>query len=111
MADREKVIKQLEECLSASCRGFWTCPYSDVDWDAVREALALLKEQESEVAIVRCKDCIYRPKTVEGHHGTYYDFPHEGKCPCQCDDDWYSWMPDDDWFCANGERKKVSGDD
>jgi len=45
MTDREKVIKKLEECLSASCRGFRTCPYSDADWDAVREALALLKEQ------------------------------------------------------------------
>ena len=19
--------------------------------------------------------------------------------------DWYSWMPKDDWFCANGERR------
>lgn len=46
MTDREKVIKELEECLSASCRGFRTCPYSDADWDAVREALALLREQE-----------------------------------------------------------------
>ena len=46
MPDREKVIKKLEECLSASCRGFRTCPYSDADWDAVREALSLLKEQE-----------------------------------------------------------------
>ena len=47
MTDREKVIKKLEECLSASCRGFRTCPYNDADWDAVREALALLKEQEA----------------------------------------------------------------
>lgn len=46
ISDREKVIKKLEECLSASCRGFRTCPYSDADWDAVKEALALLKEQE-----------------------------------------------------------------
>lgn len=46
MTDREKVIKKLEECLSASCRGFRTCQYSDADWDAVREVLALLKEQE-----------------------------------------------------------------
>ena len=46
MPDRGEVIKKLEECLSASCRGFRTCPYSDADWDAVREALALLREQE-----------------------------------------------------------------
>lgn len=48
MADREKVIQRLEECLSASCRGFRTCPYSDdPDWDAVRAAMAMLKEQEA----------------------------------------------------------------
>ena len=46
MADREKVIKRLEECLSASCRGFRTCPYSDNEWDAVESALALLREQK-----------------------------------------------------------------
>lgn len=46
MPDNQKVIKRLEECLSASCRGFRTCPYSDDEWDAVKTALALLKEQE-----------------------------------------------------------------
>lgn len=46
MINREKVIKRLEECLSASCRGFRTCPYSDNEWDAVETALVLLKEQE-----------------------------------------------------------------
>lgn len=47
MTDGEKVIKRLEECLSASCRGFRTCPYSDDEWDAVESALALLKKQEA----------------------------------------------------------------
>ena len=47
MTDREKVIKRLEECLSASCRGFRTCPYSDNEWDAVEAAIALLREQEA----------------------------------------------------------------
>ena len=46
MPDRDKVIKRLEECLSASCRGFRTCPYSDDAWDAVKSALALLREQK-----------------------------------------------------------------
>lgn len=49
MAYREKVIKRLEECFSASCRGFRTCPYSDNEWDAVQTALALLKAQEPRV--------------------------------------------------------------
>lgn len=46
MADREKTLAKLEECLSASCRGFRTCPYNDDEWDAVRAAYELLKVQE-----------------------------------------------------------------
>ena len=47
MADREKVVKDLEECLSASCRGYrprLSCPYNDEEWDIMRDALALVKE-------------------------------------------------------------------
>ena len=54
MPDREKVIKDLEECLSASCRGFRpreSCPYNDDEWDIMRDALALLKEQEAVVPL------------------------------------------------------------
>lgn len=59
------------------------------------------------VPIVRCKDCKYRPIDTGGHnYGQDLDFPDDFKCPCECDDPWYSWMPEDDWFCANGKRKK-----
>ena len=65
----------------------------------------------TEVApIVRCKDCKHRPKVVEekdsvGVMETYYEFPDDSKCPCQnTNDQYYSWCPDDDWFCADGER-------
>ena len=54
------------------------------------------------VLIVRCKDCKHRPildEDEELHFPTY-------KCPCQCEDYYYSWMPKDDWFCGNGERKE-----
>ena len=63
------------------------------------------------VEVVRCKDCIYRPIAVPRKRGRGFDyeFPKDNECPCQCDDDWYSWMPSDDWFCANGKRK-VSSD-
>lgn len=57
------------------------------------------------VKVVRCKDCIHKP-TGSGvnHHIT---FPEQDyRCPCRCEDYWYSWMPDDDWFCANGERRE-----
>ena len=56
--------------------------------------------------VVRCKDCKHRPTMVEndrGWRGSFdLDFPDD-KCPCQCEDPWYSWQPKDDWFCANGE--------
>ena len=99
MMNREKVIKDLEECLRASCRGFrprLSCPYNDEEWDIMREALALLKEREekynklaewSEGHIVFCKDCKhYRKGTCSA--GAGMAFP-----------------PPDDWFCADGERK------
>lgn len=49
MADREKVIKGLEECLNASCRGFQPgryCPIEDDVWETIDDAIALLKAQE-----------------------------------------------------------------
>ena len=59
------------------------------------------------VPVVRCKDCKHRPIDTGGHnYGQELFFPDEDVvCPCQCGDQWYSWMPGDDWFCANGERK------
>lgn len=64
------------------------------------------------VEVVRCKDCKYRPYLPEGcdpngSGGIDLVFPDElsFKCPCQCDDSWYSYIPEDDWFCGNGKRK------
>lgn len=59
--------------------------------------------------IIRCKNCKHRPK--EPNWKTYesgfdLEFPEGSKCPCCCyGDEWYSWYPEDDWFCANGERR------
>lgn len=56
--------------------------------------------------LIRCKDCKHRPRRIEENGGNRFnlEFP-DYRCPCQCDDPWYNWMPDDDWFCGNGERK------
>ena len=59
------------------------------------------------VPVVRCKDCKHLPvdegdQTCIGGFGLV--FPDD-KCPCKCEDGFYSWMPDDDWFCASGERR------
>lgn len=53
------------------------------------------------VPVVRCKECKHRPT---GTNRDDLEFPDD-KCPCQCEDYWYSWKPADDWFCGNGERK------
>lgn len=59
---------------------------------------------ESEV--VMCKDCIHRPiiDDPDAKDGFGLLFP-DFRCPCRCDDGYYSWMPKDNWFCGNGERR------
>lgn len=57
------------------------------------------------VEVVRCKDCKHRPT---GSNRDDLEFPDE-KCPCQCEDYWYSWKPTDEWYCGNGERKDGDG--
>lgn len=75
--ERDTAIQQLEE------HGIPFCGKADV------------------VAVVRCKECKHRPK-YDGPNRVV--FPDE-VCPCQCEDLSYNWMPSDDWFCADGERK------
>lgn len=59
--------------------------------------------------VVRCKDCKHRPVDHRDEYndvtGFSIEFP-DVRCPCQCEDGWYNWYPDDDWYCANGERKE-----
>ena len=61
------------------------------------------------VPVVRCKDCKHRPKEPDSEtyeSGFDLEFPEGSKCPCRCSGDkWYSWYPEDDWFCADGDRK------
>ena len=52
------------------------------------------------ISVVRCKDCKHRPT---GEDRDDLEFPDD-KCPCKCEDYWYSWKPLDNWFCGNGER-------
>ena len=66
-----------------------------------------LDKIESALNLVRCKDCKHRPTGTGANHDL--EFPDD-KCPCQCAGDyWYSWMPDDNWFCANAERSEDGG--
>ena len=83
MTGRKKVMSWLEGLAEPDWRVF----HSDSEVQNIAQsALTLLNEQE---AIVRCKDC---------KHG------EPGACGdgVDCDGVWH----DDDWFCADGERKK-----
>lgn len=60
--------------------------------------------------VVRCKDCKHRPILLgtapcppddirSSHH-----YGDDLTCPYLCDDNYYSRIPADDWFCNHGER-------
>ena len=115
MPDRDKVTKGLKACADGECTN---CPYdkgaalmTTCTGKLSQDALDLLKEQEEQIEslkqtaqsmmegitimkqpeIVRCKGCI--------NNGT-------SRCPCHYSGDPHiDWEPDDDWFCADGERK------
>lgn len=60
--------------------------------------------------LIRCKECKHRPKMSRRHfedhraEHEFIEFP-DYKCPCRCDDPWYSYVPLDDFFCAYGETE------
>lgn len=62
------------------------------------------------VRVVRCKDCKHRPVEDPAFNVMDQILPPkiDGKedftCPCLDMDSWHSWTPNDDWFCADGER-------
>ena len=98
MPDREKVIKAIECCVVNHTRCFddsdKLCPYFSTkvymcEIELLKDALALLKEQE---AVVRCKDCVRKEK-IEGTENIIY-------CPH------VRMRTSVDWFCADGERKE-----
>lgn len=66
-----------------------------------------LIERSAQPEIIRCKDCKHRPT---GEKRDDLEFPDD-KCPCKCEDYWYSWKPSDNWFCGNGERKERNDND
>lgn len=72
----------------------------------VQEAMHKAVNQMPTVNVVRCKDCKHKPTGSGVNHDI--TFPEQDyRCPCRCEDYWYSWIPDDDWFCANGERNEI----
>lgn len=62
------------------------------------------------VDVVHCKKCIHRPCIVNKNdlyvYGPNYD---DETCPCLCGDSFYSYIPDDNFYCAYGERRTEDG--
>jgi hypothetical protein len=86
--DKEELIKAL-----AYDRGQYEKGYLAGRWDRDAE-------------IVRCRVCKHRPTDPENKGlGQSLVFPDD-VCPCQIGDNWYSWMPKDDWFCGDGEKEE-----
>ena len=79
----------------------WGVPSDAWVIDEIKQAQTIDAEP-----VIHCKDCKHRPIRVldDNREGFNIEFPTE-RCPCQCDDPWFNWMPDDDWYCANAERK------
>lgn len=81
--------------------------YETLYWfyqNAVNANLEKFKDFER---VVRCRDCKHRPRRIEKNGGNWFDleFP-DNRCPAQDDDGRYNWMPDDNWYCGNAERKE-----
>ena len=79
-----------------------------VSWkDAVIDIIDELPSTQPE--IIRCKDCKHRPVDGEDTQGFGVEFPDE-ICPCQCEDGWYNWRPNNEWYCANAESESEEAD-
>lgn len=88
------------------------CPDDDGSVGKVGDLREMLDELESIPAadveqVVRCRDCKYKPTAPDGiTYGLRVEFPDKwsNRCPCLCEDGWYSWVPDGDFFCAYGAK-------
>ena len=105
----QKLIDENVDCgtiVGTDITGTWKAetPLNDVYKQHVEALDTAIKVLSAQPEIVRCKDCKHRPFDGEETRGFGVKFPDE-KCPCQCDDGWYNWRPNNEWFCANVERK------
>lgn len=111
LAEKGKPMRLIDaDSLTKRLQHLWnTHDYVDFNKKDVRDVWDELENTPTidAVEVVRCKDCRYKPVGTGCNHDL--EFPVHYKCPCECDDYWYSWMPKDNFFCGNGERKKTDG--
>ena len=99
-AQPEQFVKGCRNCKYGKYNDFWKThfcynPNECTEWN--------LWEPNAQLEIILCEGCKHRPIMRNGHI-----VPPEGdeKCPCLCEDPFYSWIPEDNFFCANGERRE-----
>lgn len=119
LVDKQKIIHEAERLANdfKDCAGGSTCfcidgneYHTDTGYaiDGIDAYVEVFTErinalQPAQPEIVFCKDCKHRP--IETFNGIIPPQKDDWKCPCLCDDYFYSWRPRDDFFCARGERK------
>ena len=93
-----------------------TCPYDDCycvtcyTGRLILDILNIPSISKEIVEVVHCKDCKHAPDNLEDSRcGFGIKFP-DVKCPCQCDDHYYDFTPDPNWYCGNGERRDHNAD-
>lgn len=104
MDTREMMIQKLDALIADT-------QWSDIVDLTPKEAITirdLLREKLPPKDIVCCKECIHRPKKITFMTKKYtnafdLEFP-DNECPCQASDSYYSWYPNDNWFCAEGKK-------
>lgn len=60
--------------------------------------------------VVKCVECKYKPYIVTDEYDyeeeVFPEYKEGNRCPCQCDDSFYNYIPPNDWYCKNGKRKE-----
>lgn len=79
--------------------------FNTVFWSQITKTI----DSAPSIEIIRCKECKHRP-IKEDAEGADYGFnisaPNgDERCPCLVEDGWYSWIPEDDFYCAYGKRE------
>lgn len=81
--------------------------------EIIKQGYAQFMERNADLEYVtRCKDCVHRPYVVPAKYNSRGQCEKYSRveaiddlCPYICDDAWYNNVPEDNFFCAYGERK------
>lgn len=98
--DADEVLEQIRKKLDIKSLSYLL--------EAERQIVNAIQSAPS-IDIAFCKECKHRP-IKEDADGENYGFnlieptKDDDRCPCLVDDGWFSWMPEDDFYCGYGER-------